>query len=162
MAEHGGGRASWREAFQPLRNGGAFVSASVFYKLLAKASTISLATSEISPQEVAADLVLLVRSVMARWLPFQDAEAANVCCSVCKFVAGISSRLQGEFKADTVLVLVSFFQAVIKSASSGVLLKEEGSPHIFKATTEALNSLGYGLTFGFAILFSTEMLKFST
>ncbi len=77
-------------------------------------------------------------------------------------VAGISSRLQGEFKADTVLVLVSFFQAVIKSASSGVLLKEEGSPHIFKATTEALNSLGYGLTFGFAILFSTEMLKFST
>ncbi|CAK9199566.1 unnamed protein product [Sphagnum troendelagicum] len=142
MAEHGGGRASWREAFQPLRNGGAFVSASVFYKLLAKASTISLATSEISPQEVAADLVLLVRSVMARWLPFQDAEAANICCSVCKFVAGISSRLQGEFKADTVLVLVSFFQAVIKSASSGVLLKEEGSPHIFKATTEALNSLG--------------------
>ncbi|CAK9199437.1 unnamed protein product [Sphagnum troendelagicum] len=142
MAEHGGGRVSWREAFQPLRNGGAFVSASVFYKLLAKASTISLATSEISPQEVAADLVLLVRSVMARWLPFQDAEAANVCCSVCKLVAGISSRLQGEFKADTVLVLVSFFQAVIKSASSGVLLKEEGSPHIFKATTEALNSLG--------------------
>ncbi|CAK9259601.1 unnamed protein product [Sphagnum jensenii] len=142
MAEHGGGRASWREAFQPLRNGGAFVSASVFYKLLAKASTISLATSEISPQEVAADLVLLVWSVMARWLPFQDAEAANICCSVCKFVAGISSRLQGEFKADTVLVLVSFFQAVIKSASSGVLLKEEGSPHIFKATTEALNSLG--------------------
>jgi hypothetical protein len=93
---------------------------------------------------VAADLVLLVRSVMARWLPLRDAEAANVCCSVCKLVAGISSRLQGEFKADTVLVLVSFFQAVIKSASSGVLLKEEGSPHIFKATTEALNSLGYG------------------
>lgn len=52
MAEQGGGRASWREAFQPLRNGAAFVSPSVLYKLLAKASTTSLATSEISPQEV--------------------------------------------------------------------------------------------------------------
>jgi hypothetical protein len=52
MAEQGGGRASWREAFQPLRNGAAFVSPSVLYKLLAKASSISLATSEISPQEV--------------------------------------------------------------------------------------------------------------
>ncbi len=78
------------------------------------------------------------------WLCFSQLQSWQLTSSQ---VAGISSRLQGEFKADTVLVLVSFFQAVIKSASSGVLLKEEGSPHIFKAATEALNSLGYGSNF---------------
>jgi hypothetical protein len=106
MAEQGGGRASWREAFQPLRNGAAFVSPSVLYKLLAKASSISLATSEISPQEVAADLVLLVRSVMARWLPFQDAESANICCSVCKlvrFLVALCEACQYVYTADVCL-----------------------------------------------------------
>jgi hypothetical protein len=52
MVEQGGRRASWQKAFQPLQNGVAFVLSFVLYKLLAKASTISLTTLKISPQEV--------------------------------------------------------------------------------------------------------------
>jgi hypothetical protein len=52
MVEQGGGRASWQEAFQPLQNDVALMLPFVLYKLLAKASMISLTTSKISPQEV--------------------------------------------------------------------------------------------------------------
>jgi hypothetical protein len=59
-------------------------------------------------------------------------------------VVGIGFCLHGEFKAGTIFISVSFFQEIIKYASSSVLLKEKGSPHIFKTAHEALNNLGYG------------------
>jgi len=47
-------------------------------------------------------------------------------------VARIGSHLQGEFKTDIVFVLMSFFQAIIKFISNGVLLKEKGIPTSLK------------------------------
>lgn len=86
MAEQGGGRASWREAFQPLRNGAAFVSPSVLYKLLAKASTISLATSEISPQEVSYRNIPSPPSIfstpfLSHHNPSRRNSAITLCCT---------------------------------------------------------------------------------
>jgi len=49
MVEQGGRRASWQKAFQPLQNGVALALPSILYKLLAKASTILLTISKISP-----------------------------------------------------------------------------------------------------------------
>ncbi|KAG0560547.1 hypothetical protein KC19_10G189000 [Ceratodon purpureus] len=138
--QHLAGGRPWRWVFESLR--AAQEPASLIPNLLLLTPNIVHCCSQLPAQEVADDVQLIVQAVSDRWLPIDGAEASRICRLTCIFIRNVFQCLQLVFNEDSRLALMHFFQGTITSASTVILLGEEGGTEAGRAKVEAVAGLG--------------------
>ncbi|KAG0566092.1 hypothetical protein KC19_7G038000 [Ceratodon purpureus] len=138
--KHLGGGRPWQWVFESLRL--AAEPASLVPTLLLFSPSILHCCQELPPKEVAGDVAFLVQAVSNKHLPVDCAEAARFCRLACTFVRSVFQHQQLEFNTDSLHTLLHFFQRTITSASTVVVLREDGVTEAGKAKVEAVAALG--------------------
>ncbi|KAH9316862.1 hypothetical protein KI387_018631, partial [Taxus chinensis] len=99
-------RAKWRAAFVPLKDS-TVTSSSPFLLMTALQDVVSQskmllsAAPDLSPQEVARDIMLLVDLASRDGLFPEDCDWSNIVSCICRLILDLSSRSQLELKALT-------------------------------------------------------------
>ncbi|XP_057864151.2 uncharacterized protein LOC131072109 isoform X1 [Cryptomeria japonica] len=110
-------RATWRGAFLPLKDlkvtsYDALLMAAL-QDVVSQSKLLLSAALDLSSQEVAGDIMLLMDLVSREGLFPEDGDWRNTISCVCHLILGLSSRSQLEFKASSFITLVNFLQRIV-------------------------------------------------
>lgn len=142
---------SWRAAFLNLKDPALISSPPsllvALQHLLSQSKMLVSAAPDLSSQEVAGDIMLLVDLTSREGMHSEDGEWSNVLGCICHLILELSCRSQLELKSSSLVTMVSFLQRIIESCheaawSNSIVLKDamsNGSRN--KMAVEALQVL---------------------
>lgn len=110
-------RAMWRAAFLPLKDltvasSDALLMTSL-QDVVSQSKLLLSAATDLSSEEVAGDIMLLMALASREGLFPEDDDWSNTVSSVCHLILDLSSRSQLELKASSFITLVNFLQKIV-------------------------------------------------